>query len=121
MDMDVMHEGRFIAGSSIDPVPVGEGIGRKVLGHDPAVMMTHVTFRKGAVGPVHRHPHRQVSYVETGSFEVSIGDVKRVLRRGDCFFVPPSLEHGVVALEDGAIVDVFAPARMDFLGKDAGR
>jgi len=31
-------------------------------------------------------------------------------------FVPPDIDHGVVALETGLLsVDVFAPARTDFL------
>lgn len=91
------------------------GVTRQVLGHDPALMLVRVTFAKGAIGYVHHHPHRQVSYVERGAFEVRLGGETTVLREGDCFFVPPDVPHGVVALEDGVLVDVFTPARQDFL------
>jgi quercetin dioxygenase-like cupin family protein len=85
-------------------------------------MMTHVKFRKGAVGTVHHHPHRQVTYIERGSFEVFIGKETKVLKAGDCYFIPPYVNHGVVALEDSSLVDVFAPARTDFLqAKEAMR
>ncbi|RYZ56943.1 MAG: cupin domain-containing protein, partial [Chitinophagaceae bacterium] len=78
-------------------------------------MMVLVRFEKGAVGTLHHHEHRQVSYVESGRFEVEIDGVKKVLQKGDCFFVAPSLVHGVVALEAGSLVDVFIPAREDFI------
>jgi quercetin dioxygenase-like cupin family protein len=108
----------FAREENIPSESVGEGIGRKILGYDDGLMMTHVTFRKGAVGARHQHPHRQISYVEAGSFEVSVGTEMRILKRGDCYVVPPSVDHGVLALEDGAVVDVFSPARLDLLRKD---
>jgi quercetin dioxygenase-like cupin family protein len=91
------------------------GVTRQVLGHDSEVMMVRVTFVKGAVGYLHHHPHRQVSYVERGAFEVRVGEETTVLREGDCYFVPPDAPHGVKALEDASLIDVFSPARQDFL------
>jgi quercetin dioxygenase-like cupin family protein len=78
-------------------------------------MMVCVRFEKGAIGTLHHHIHRQISYVESGSFEVTIDGNKKVLNQGDCFFVAPDLVHGVVALEAGTLIDIFAPARQDFL------
>lgn len=95
--------------------PVSEGFTRQVLGHDPGLMMVRVTFTRGAVGPPHRHPHRQVTYVERGRFEVTVDGQTSVLVAGDCFFVAPDILHGAVALEEGSLIDVFSPARMDFL------
>jgi quercetin dioxygenase-like cupin family protein len=93
----------------------GNEVKRKVLAYDSDLMMVHVRFSKGAIGYVHTHPHRQVTFVEQGSFEVQIAQVKTILRKGDSFIVPPDVEHGVVALEDGDLLDVFTPAREDFL------
>jgi quercetin dioxygenase-like cupin family protein len=94
---------------------VDDGVQRKILGHDGEVMMVHIRFEKGAVGSPHHHVHRQVSYIESGRFEVTIDGKKNILKQGDCFFVSPNLEHGVVALEEGSLVDVFVPSRMDFI------
>ena len=105
----------FVLSSERPWQPTEEGVERQILGHDPALMMVRVRFAAGAVGALHHHPHRQVTYVESGSFEVEIAGERRVLRAGDCFFVAPGLEHGVLAREGGALVDVFAPAREDFL------
>lgn len=110
-----IKENAFISAADITWENVGEGVQRKILGYDNHVMMVVVQFEKGAVGSLHHHVHRQISYVESGSFEVTIDGKKKVLYKGDCFFVAPDLVHGVVALEAGCLVDVFAPAREDFI------
>ncbi len=72
-------------------------------------------FEKDAVGYQHNHPHRQVSYVVSGEFEVTINNVKNILRKGDAFYAAPDLNHGVLCLEAGTLIDVFNPTRLDFL------
>lgn len=105
----------FIHASNTEWETVDKGVQRKILGYDDQMMMVCVRFEKNAVGSLHHHIHRQVSYVESGRFEVTIDGKNQILEKGDCFFVAPNLVHGVVALEEGALVDVFTPARMDFL------
>ena len=105
----------FVKATDARVEQVDTGVTRQVLGHDPQLMMVRVTFQKGAVGSMHSHPHRQVTFVERGRFEATIAGQTAVLQAGDCFIVPPDAVHGVVALEEGALVDVFTPAREDFL------
>ena len=105
----------FIISGEIDWESLGGGVERKILGYDDQLMMVLVRFKKGAIGSLHHHVHRQVSYVESGRFEVTIDGNKKILERGDSFFVAPDLVHGVVALEAGCLVDIFAPARKDFV------
>jgi quercetin dioxygenase-like cupin family protein len=105
----------FVSAEQLSWVNVGEGVQRKILGYDPMIMMVCVKFKKGSVGAVHRHPHRQVTFIERGSFEVQIGSRKETLKAGDCYLIPPDVDHGVIALEDSSLVDVFTPAREDFL------
>ena len=94
---------------------VGNGIKRQLFGFNETIMMVKVSFEKGAVGELHSHPHTQVSYVESGSFEMTIGGEKRIIQTGDGFYVHPNLEHGTTCLEPGILVDVFSPMRADFL------
>lgn len=108
-------EKAFINSADIEWETTEQGIERKVLGYDDQVMMVHIRFEKDAVGSLHHHVHRQVSFVESGSFEVTIDGKKTILKQGDCFFVAPDLLHGVVALEKGTLVDIFTPARKDFI------
>jgi quercetin dioxygenase-like cupin family protein len=95
--------------------PAEPGVTRQVLGHDSELMMCRVTFEKGAVGYLHSHPHRQVTFVERGRFEFTLGDATTTVAAGDCWFVPPGVVHGARAIEDGVLIDVFAPARSEFL------
>ncbi|AET62109.1 Cupin 2 conserved barrel domain protein [Paenibacillus terrae HPL-003] len=89
---------------------------RKILGMGGTLMMVEVTFRKGGVGEVHSHDkHEQVSYIVKGSFEVRVGDETCILKAGDSFYAGYNVLHGVKALEDSVILDVFNPFREDFL------
>jgi quercetin dioxygenase-like cupin family protein len=108
----------FISTGSAAWEKVGEGVRRQILGHGSDLMMVAVEFEAGAIGPVHRHPHRQVSYVVRGEFEIEIDGTRRVLRAGDSFYVAANLEHGAKALTAGSLVDVFTPTRQDFLGTE---
>jgi quercetin dioxygenase-like cupin family protein len=94
---------------------VATGVRRQILGHGPDLMMVRVDFATGAVGALHHHPHRQVTYVAAGQFHVTVGETRRTLVAGDCFFARSDETHGVVALDAGTLIDVFTPAREDFL------
>lgn len=89
---------------------------RKVIGNGGSLMMVEVTFKKGGVGTAHSHTdHEQISYIVKGSFEVTVGEEKQILKAGDNFYAGKNVNHGVVALEDSVILDVFTPIREDFL------
>jgi quercetin dioxygenase-like cupin family protein len=52
---------------------VGDGVQRQVFGYDDKLMMVKVKFAKGSCGTLHSHAHSQVSYVESGAFEMTHG------------------------------------------------
>jgi quercetin dioxygenase-like cupin family protein len=105
----------IIRGQDAPTVSAGAGVARQVLGHDAELMLVRVTFEQGAVGYVHSHPHRQVTFVESGQFDFTLAGATTRLSAGDSVFVAPGVPHGTVALEAGSLIDVFAPARADFL------
>ena len=106
---------RFVHDEDLAWEIVGEGLRRKVMSYDDNVMMVKVAFDKGAVGSLHSHYHTQISYVESGAFEITIEGKTEVLKQGDTYYIPPHIVHGAVALEAGVLVDVFAPFREDFV------
>jgi quercetin dioxygenase-like cupin family protein len=120
MTPDLPAREGFILSEDIIWEDAGQGVRRQVLGYDGHLMMVRVEFDKGSIGYVHRHAHRQVTYITEGTFEVQVGKEKRVLRRGDCFFITPDIDHGVVALERSTLVDVFTPVREDFIPVSPG-
>ena len=95
---------------------VDEFVTRKVLLHHEAMMLVEFRFKKGGVGQPHSHEeHEQIGYIAEGVFEVTVGEETRTLSRGDSYYAGKNEVHGVVALEDGVIVDTFTPIREDFL------
>ncbi len=96
-------------------INVAPGIQRQVYGYGDKVMLVKVKFEEGAVGAIHQHEHIQVSYVQSGEFEITIGDEKKILYAGDGFYVPSGALHGSVCLKPGILIDVFSPHREDFL------
>lgn len=105
----------LVKNSEVKAIEVGDGVERKVLASGGKMMTVEVKFRKGAVGALHSHPHEQIGYVVYGSFEFETEGKKEIIRAGDTYYVKPDEVHGVVALEDSAIIDVFTPQREDFL------
>jgi quercetin dioxygenase-like cupin family protein len=114
--MSAPFDRAFVRTADESWTPMAPGVRRQVLGHGPDLMMVRVEFEAGAVGAVHHHPHRQVTYVAAGRFEVQVGEARQTLGVGDCFYAPADVPHGVTALEAGTLVDVFTPRRDDFLG-----
>lgn len=94
---------------------VGPDIRRKITGYNDHMMMVLVQFDTGGIGAAHSHEHTQSTYLESGSFEVTIAGKTELLQKGDCFFVPPNAVHGVECKSSGVLVDVFSPVREDFL------
>ena len=62
----------FILDRNLDWQDLGNGVRRKLLGYNGAVMMARIEFQAGAVGTEHRHPHIQCSMVESGVFDITI-------------------------------------------------
>ncbi|MBE7172572.1 MAG: cupin domain-containing protein [Williamsia sp.] len=105
----------FIIDSEIEWEQVGEGVKRKIVAYNDQLMLTKVAFEKGGVGALHHHYHSQISHVESGAFEIQIGDDKKLLKAGDAYIVPPHAVHGAVCVEAGVLVDAFSPYREDFI------
>ena len=105
----------FIENKEIRWETVAQGVKRKIMTYDEGLMLVKVEFEKEAVGALHSHPHTQISYVESGIFEVEVNGDKKILTTGDAFYIPSNAVHGVVCLEAGILIDVFTPMREDFL------
>ncbi|TWU38889.1 Cupin domain protein [Novipirellula aureliae] len=102
--------------SEVQEKVLDEYVTRKVLLHQDSMMLVEFTFKKGGIGQPHSHEeHEQVGYIAEGVFEVTVGDQTKTLSRGDSYYAAKNEVHGVVALEDGIIIDAFTPIRKDFL------
>ncbi len=108
-------EKQFISDAEIPWDDLGGGLKRKIMSYDDNMMMVKVLFEKDGIGTLHHHFHTQMSYVESGVFEITIGEKSQILKQGDAYYIPPHAVHGAVCLEAGTLVDIFTPLREDFI------
>ena len=102
--------------NDVQAAVLDDKVSRKVLLHQNSMMLVEFTFKKGGVGQPHSHEaHEQIGYIAKGSFEVTVGNEPKTLSVSDSYYAAKNEVHGVVALEDGVIVDTFTPIRGDFL------
>jgi quercetin dioxygenase-like cupin family protein len=94
------------------PVP---GITRRILAHSEKVMLTEHALEKGAILPEHKHPHEQLVYLLSGEILLEMGGELLKLLPGDSVAVPSNLNHKATALKESVALDIFAPARIDYL------
>uniref|UniRef100_UPI0005524703 cupin domain-containing protein n=1 Tax=Erwinia oleae TaxID=796334 RepID=UPI0005524703 len=84
---------------------VGDGVSRRILAHGGKMMAVEVSFDTGAVGPMHSHPHEQLTCVLSGRFRFTIDGETYDVTTGDTLYKKPHVLHGCVCLEAGALLD----------------
>ncbi len=105
----------FLMAEDLEWEVVGEGVKRKIMGYDDKIMLVVVEFDEGGIGYKHEHHHSQVTYVESGEFDFSIGEVTKTVKGGDSVYIPPHVIHGAICTKAGTLIDVFSPIREDFM------
>ncbi len=93
------------------------GLRRRILAHNPQLMMVEHVMDQGWVGTRHSHPHEQAVYVISGRLRFACGAQEFECGTGASFIVPGGTEHQAWALEPSVVLDVFTPNRDDFLGE----
>ena len=106
---------KWVIRTDITDTQPSPGITRSVLAYCDSVMCVENKYEKGAVGPLHSHPHTQITYILSGEFKFTIGDETRIVKTGDTLLKQNGIEHGCVCLESGAMLDIFTPMREDFV------
>ena len=91
------------------------GLQRQILVHTPSMMLVRHEMCKGWRGAAHQHPHEQLVYVIRGRLQFEANGAKFDVVEGDNFIVASNVEHWATALEDSVVLDVFTPAREDYL------
>jgi quercetin dioxygenase-like cupin family protein len=88
-------------------------ISRKAV-HSGSMTVARLELRKDAVVDEHSHHNEQITMVERGALQFAIDGGQKVVRGGETLVIPPHVRHGVVALEDTVVFDVFSPPRDDW-------
>lgn len=103
-----MEHGSFDA---LEPDHVFDGVTRRSFSSAQATIVSY-SFAPGAQFPRHRHPQEQVTLVQSGEIEMTIGEHTESLCRGDWTIAPPEIEHSITAGGEGAtIIAIVVPRR----------
>ena len=96
---------------------VEKGVKRKVIARGKNMMLAYLKFEKGAgsVESFHQHKHVQATYVLSGKFIFNVDGKKYEVEKGDSLYNPSNKPHTAVCLEDGELLDVFYPNRLEYL------
>ncbi|HDT0721634.1 TPA: cupin domain-containing protein [Proteus mirabilis] len=105
----------FFIDKDIEIEQVEPGITRKILSRSKEMMIVKVFFDKDIQGKKHHHPHQQMVYVLSGSFEYCIENESKILHQGDSVYISSDKYHYCKSLSQGVLLDIFTPSREDFL------
>ena len=88
--------------------------------HGSSITIARIGIAQGGSVPTHEHINEQVMNIISGRLKVIVDGVEMVLQGGQSLVIAPNIPHSVEALEDTVAVDVFSPAREDWIrGDDA--
>src|SRR6266850_7658898 len=85
--------------------------------HTSRMTLLKLRLKKGAVVPMHQHPHEQITMMASGLVRVELDGKDVLLRPGDILLIPSNASHLFEALEDSVETDVFTPPREDLMPK----
>lgn len=92
-----------------------DGIRQKTLVYGDKTLMVEFLLDKGAVLPLHAHPHEQTGYLVHGELRLSIGAESRVVLPGDSWCIAGNVQHCAEVVEDSVAIEVFSPVREEDL------
>jgi quercetin dioxygenase-like cupin family protein len=91
------------------------GVEYKTLALGANTHLLEFHLAKGADVPMHRHPHEQTGYLVSGKMTFVIDGENFEALPGDAWNIPSDIEHGVEVHEDAVVLEIFSPAREDYL------
>ncbi len=105
--------------SNVEKEQLNPLVARQVI-HAEKLTVARIFLKKGAVVPEHHHENEQVTLLEQGRVRFTLDGEQRAVVAGQVLRIPPNAVHQVEALEDSVALDLFSPAREDWIrGDDA--
>ena len=104
----------FVNVADVPLFNVVEGLGLKpVFGEK--ILLSFVYMEPNSVAPVHSHPEEQMGTMIEGEYEFELNGVKRLMRPGDVYIVPPNVPHGARTFDKPCLaLDIFSPPRSGY-------
>jgi quercetin dioxygenase-like cupin family protein len=93
------------------------GVRRRILVNNSAATLAFYRLSGGAEVALHSHPQAQYGVCIDGAGTFRVGEKSWKLKKGDSYYIPPSVSHGlkIDAGADTLLVEFFTPIRRDFI------
>ena len=98
----------------VHPIKALEGVFRRTLIYNDALMLCHFTLEKNAEIPMHSHKEHQIGYLIKGKIKFLTEKHDFIAKEGDSYVFDSKEKHGALILEDSEVIDVFNPSREDY-------
>ena len=77
-----------------------------------SISLNFVTFPPHSGFPTHVHPEEQISIVSEGEMEITVGEIRGVVRPGDVVIYPSNVPHSGRTFDQRCrLIDIFSPPR----------
>lgn len=103
--------------AQIEPEKMNDLITRQMVNGENATV-SRLLLSRGAVVPRHSHVSEQYSLILAGNLKFIFDDREIEVKAGEVLYIPASVPHSAVAMEDTVDLDFFAPRREDWIRKD---
>ncbi len=92
-----------------------EGVSYRTLVYGEKTSLGEFYLKKGTIIPNHSHPHEQTGYFISGKAVFIIDGERYNTDPGDSWCIHGDVEHGVEVIEDSVVIEIFSPAREEYL------
>ena len=99
--------------SDIKPIEIAPGYHARFI-HTETHTFSYVEVEPGYELPLHSHHNEQISIVQEGHFELTVGDETRICEVNKPVLIQGDVVHGGRSLTECKILDIFTPVREDY-------
>lgn len=79
------------------------------------LLLSFVHMEPNSVAPMHSHSEEQIGTMIEGEYEFELNGVKRMIRKGDVYIVPPNVPHAARTYDKACLaIDIFSPPRSGY-------
>jgi quercetin dioxygenase-like cupin family protein len=96
-------------------VDMASGIRRRTLSWGERTLLAAFELAADSRIPEHSHPEEQTGYLVSGRMTFHVGGDSFETGPGDAWMVPGGVPHAVDVHEDSVAIEVFSPARKDYM------
>lgn len=91
------------------------GVRRRILVNNSAATAAEFKIAAGGEVPLHSHAQSQYGICLEGGGIFTVGDKSWKLKKGDSYYIPPSVTHGlkIDAAQDTRLIEFFTPMRRE--------